>query len=664
MVLRRSQAGFWTIALSIATWIVTLVWILIFAAFWRMKYAPPHAAWAILSIGTITAIGFATVLLCLRQLLRGPKRLLAVALLIVGTAPIVWIAMFLLALYLQVVTHTPRRFDVPVRIAAFWAASVGDLEARWRYSRWTTGKHVILLDDGKMPVPEKLVAQMDEHIEQMAVRLQSSVPTEKARWVRGSLLWLNGVAVLTWAICDAERNSPELTALDRHEMAHATITAMGDVDQDPPMLLCEGWAESQSKERAALILPLQDKAEQGSTCSLQELVEPDWYRRSFDPVYDHGGALAIYLIEHYGAAKFSSLYHSVRFSTFASESEHILGDSWPVVESQFWQWLASEAETLKTRPGGNNPPTSQTAADVKLAKPVNPLDWQAIVDGYQAAWSKRPPMPKTCAFEVDRTWTTPSSADTAAVTHEESIKYVVDGNCLWRICFSLPDGSKNCDVFTTALAASVHMSADGRVKRNNKPTERNVTAAIDYADKFGNQSDLGRQLPLHLKRPYSSSETQIQAIRSPAASNQSVWQIDYINRPSQDVEIVHHTRFDAAADWLVLNEQIEWGTHRSETQYKLASIFGRKAATEASTRTADAFGEWPLHVNVRELTPAEAQELRQEAETIVRRIPARDWYTILVRPLTLAIGWPAAGVLLLGILMVCRHGENRSARAE
>ena len=232
---------------AIATWVATAGLLAIFALFWRIAYAPPHAFWAIATTGAVVIAGTLTVVVGLWQFVKGPRRILTAAIVLLGTTPIIWFAMFVLALYLQTTTRAPTTYNTPVRIVGFWAESIGDVEARWRYPRWTYGQHVILLDDNRAPEPAKLVAQMDEHIEQMAARLHAQIPATKARWVRGSLLGMHGNAAISFAICDANQDSAELTSLDRHEMAHVLITALGSVDQDPPMLLCEGWAETQSQ---------------------------------------------------------------------------------------------------------------------------------------------------------------------------------------------------------------------------------------------------------------------------------------------------------------------------------------------------------------------------------------------------------------------------------
>ena len=467
---------------AIATWAAAALLIALFTLFWRMAYAPPHACWAIATTGAVVLTGVLTVVVGLWQFIKGPRRTLTAAAVLLGTTPIVWFAMFVLKLYLETITRAPTTFNTPVRIVAFWAESIGDVEARWRYPRWTYGQHVILLDDNRAPEPAKLVAQMDEHIEQMAARLHAQVPAGKSRWVRGPLLGMHGNAAISWAICDADQDSAELTRLDRHEMAHVVITALGSVDQDPPMLLCEGWAETQSKDRNEMILALHQKAETGPVYSLQELVEPDWYVRSDGPAYDHGGPLVVYLMEHYGTERFMNLYHGVRHSTFAADCERILGDKWDVVEANFWKWVSSEASKIKPERAAQ-PVVIEPQKDVTFAKSVDRHDWQTIIGGHRSAWSKRPPMPGSFAFVREHKWTSPPEPPGGAqVEHSSSSKYVVDGDSVWQLRDYGPDRYVTSEVFTPHLSAFVVMWADGRVDSYRPSNKQAVDEAIADGD--------------------------------------------------------------------------------------------------------------------------------------------------------------------------------------
>jgi hypothetical protein len=651
-----------TIQFAVATWVAIAALLAIYALFWRIAYAPPYAVWAIITTGAVLFSGALAVFFGGWQLIRGPRRLLACATMVLGTTPIVWFAMFLLALYLQAMDRKPTRYNPAAeRTIGFWAASLADLEARWRYPQWTEGQHVILLDDGSISEPTKLVAQMDQHIEQMAARLHAGLPSHKVRWVRGSLLFLHGQEFASWAICDADQSSPDLTYVDRHEVAHALIEELCSVDQDPPMLLGEGWAETQSRDRADLIMSLNAKVEKGTSSSLQELIKPEWYGRSFGPAYDHGGPLVVYLMEHYGADQFLKLYRTVRYTTFAEDCQRVLGDTWLVVEQGFWKWLASEAAKLKAERGEKPPPPSKTDKDVTLAKSVNPRDWQTIVDGYRAAWAKRPTMPKTCAFAVEHNWTAPpNNSDKLPPKHDELTECVVDGESVWQVKSYQPSGRVDCVVFTPTLAASSQLSAEGRVIQCRKSTQQDVTWALEYGEIFASLGDLGHFLPINPQRHYDQT-IRIDAIHPPVAPDQSIWKIDYAYRnPEDKSETSQRLEIDAAADWLVVDGYDPVDRSRGESHYKSATILGRKSTAELNNRSTDKQGEWTLHNRIRELTRAEAQQVREKAEKLARLQPERNWLAPLLRPMTLAIAWPTTGVLLLSAGILLNRRQKRA----
>jgi hypothetical protein len=638
---------------AIATWAAAAGLVAIFALFWRVAYTPPHAIWAILSTSSVLLAGAITLISGLSQVIRGPHRGLAAAATLLGTTPIVWCSLFLLNLYLENQNRKPTPMNTPTRIAAFWVESAGDVDARWRYPRWTRGKHVILHDDGQSPAPENLVAQMDEHIEQMAIRLHAAVPNHIARWVRGPLLFMRGRAIISWAICDDNNQDlVNLTSLDRHEVAHVLITALCSVDQDPPMLLCEGWAETQSKNREDLILEL---ANATATFTLQELVGPKWYDRSEGPVYSHGAPLVVYLMEHYGPEKFLQLYGGVSSATFPDDCERILGDSWPAIEKQFWLWLESEAAAVRRTRGEDKLPPSKTADDVQFAKSMKPSDWKAIVAGYRSAWAKRPPMPKSCAFACEWIYTAPSQDSGGnSVREKDTMECVVDGDRLWQIHTMFGD-KVDCIVCTPRFSASVLVSRKG-ILRREPHKQQAVKWALDDTERT-NSADLGHYLPINPGSWYSY-DTRVEAIRPPASPAQSLWEIDFVDIRPKEKDYHHHMQIDAAADWMVVSDIESSNQDRSESHHTFARIFGRKAVSETSTLSKTSAGQSTYQLRFRELNSAEAKRVREKAEQFARRYGTDRWYSSLIQPTTLAIAWPALGLLLLGQFCFAYSGRS------
>lgn len=624
--------------------------ILLFALFWRIGYLPPHGLFALLTTGAVVLAAGLTVVVGIRKLISGPNRALVAAIMLLGTTPVIWFAMHLLSLYLATMNREASRIGPLVRTTGFWAASIGDAEARWKYPRWTYGKHVVLHDDGRSADPTKLVARMDKHFEQMAAPLHTKPPTRKANWVRGPLIGLHNHAALNWAICDGDLNSTELKHLDRHEAAHVFITLLGSVDQDPPMLLCEGWAESQSRDRDEMILELADMPLNDEDYSLQELVKPDWYGRSYGPAYSHGGPLVIFLMEHYGPEKFLSLYHGVRRDTFLADCERILGDSWLTVEKQFWDWLAKESKKLLAERERQNLDARRTLEDVQLADSVKPEDWRAIVDGYRAARAKRPEMPKAYSFAWDRTAVfAPGTKEAEPKRIEESAQCVVDGDSVWNV-HKFRNATRMYCASTPALRVRVHVAADGRVTREQESGRRGLPYDAREVEWLARGNDLARSLPIDAKQYYTKNMWRIEAVRPPAKPGDSIWEIEYDTwDPEKDNKLHYVIRIDGAADWSIVSEKSTQKDERSESEYSLATIFGRKSMAEQKSHTIEAKSEHTFHFRLRELDSRESQEVRAQVEEMVRNSAEKNWREWLVRPLTLAIAWPGLGVVLLAI---------------
>ncbi len=631
---------------AIATWTATAFLALLFALFWRIGYLPPHGLFALLTTGAVVLAAMLTVVVGIRKLITGPNRVFVAATVLLGTTPVVWLAMYLLSLYLSVGNREPLHIGPAARTVAFWAASIGDAEARWKYPRWTYGKHVVLHDNGHSADPATLIAQMDEHFEQMAARLHTTPPARKANWVRGSLIGLHNHAALNWVICDGDLDSAELKHLDRHEAAHVFIALLGSVDQDPPMLLCEGWAESQSQDRDDMILTLADMPLNDDDYSLQALIRPEWYGRSDGPAYSHGGPLVIYLMEHYGPEKFLRLYHGVRRDTFEADCERILGDVWPTVEEQFWDWLKKETKKLLAERERLTPNAHHALDDVQLADSVKPEDWQTIVDGYRAARAKRPEMPKSYSFAWDRVSMTGSEAKEGEPKRtEESLQCVVDGDSAWYL-HKFRDVTTIYCTATPGLRATVHVAAGGRVTRWQETGRRGLPYEAREAERLARGNDLGHFLPVDSKQHYTG-RFKIKAVRPPAAPSDSIWEVEYnYSAANRDAQEAHILRIDRAADWSVVSDKSTQKDERDESEYTLATIFGRKSMAEQKSHTIEAKSEHTFHFQLRELDSRESQEVRAQVEEVVRNSAEKNWREWLVRPLTLAVGWPAVGAVL------------------
>src|SRR5262249_35042569 len=145
---------------------------------------------------------------------------------------------------------------------------------------------------------------------------------------------------------------PDSLSVDRHELAHAVLHQRLAPDADPPALLSEGWAESQSgpsPARLALGAVESRRRWQGRVGPdghtrpyLRELVGPSCYHQIDSRTYDVGGAFVDSLLRRYGMMRFLRLYFTCRQGTFESDCRTILGDGFDDLERGFWE----EAERL------------------------------------------------------------------------------------------------------------------------------------------------------------------------------------------------------------------------------------------------------------------------------------------------------------------------------
>ena len=383
--------------LALCVWIAVIGCTAIFTWFWRIDYLRPHALWGLLSLLTVFVPLLGLVSIAAMRLIRGTDRVRAAGWLLIGATPVVWFGCYLFQLNVCAHAREPLSFSTPFRVAVVWASSMLDLEARRRYTRWTDGRHTVLMDRGQTPDAERLVAEMDDHIEAMCALLGEAVPDKELPWVRGPLFGQNGRAVFRWALCGHSDDPAELTYLDRHEIAHTLITALAGPFHDPPMLLIEGWAETQSSDRDRQIQSLAERHRNDTAYSLQELVGPDWYGRGSGPVYWQGGPLAHYLMQHYSPEIFFELYAGVRPGSFHQDCQRILGDSWVDVETEFWKWIEAEAARLTK---ANPALQTQHTAQIELADDVDPDVWQTLVDGYQTSNRDSLTYPTDCAFVI------------------------------------------------------------------------------------------------------------------------------------------------------------------------------------------------------------------------------------------------------------------------
>jgi hypothetical protein len=349
-------------------------WVLSIGLLWgehRLRVIHPVSLLFVLLMVLIFGAGVGTLVRGLRQFQRGPQHLAALALTVCGVLP----AALWLALGWQGIRQWRNR-DVPrgtlsvlVRMAG---ASVMEGQARYVYPHRLETERLVMFYGNGVADPGADAEEMDQHIARLEV--MTGLPRRgKIWWIRGPLLGMGRLAF--YGVALGSSASPA-SALDRHELAHGVLYLQEYPDSDPPTLLMEGWAESQSHdsktlatralsergffstlasnwpkmsdpERQQLLQTIADpmgvqrllaKAVDGKGIAsyLRELTELSWYHHDDGPVYGIGGAFVDFLLRRHGPQRFVELYFTCRPGTFAGECERIYDADLDELEKEFW----------------------------------------------------------------------------------------------------------------------------------------------------------------------------------------------------------------------------------------------------------------------------------------------------------------------------------------
>lgn len=642
---------------AFALWAAVLVSVVTSFLFWRFGYLRPHAIWAVLSLVSIALPSCGLIVTVLWRLSKGPCRGPALGWLLLGATPLVWIGSYMTDLSIRGEIREAIVANAPLRIVMTWASSVMDLEARWRYSRWTHGRYAVLIDHGQTEGAERLVAEMDDHIRSMAALLGQQVPSCEFPWVRGPLVGVNAKAVLLWALCGQADNLSELTRLDRHEVAHTLITALSGADQYPPFVLTEGWAESQSKDRETLIRVLFDRHQDAQTYSLQDLVSPAWYSTDKGPVYWEGGPLVLYLMERYGPEKFFEFYSGVRRSTFHDDCVAILGNSWQIIEEDFWLWIDMEGTQIVDN--SEKGPESGTGSEsrISLAEGVSSSDWNEFVESYRSTRNGNDhPLPTNAAFSASLT-RTDTDEELGLVDKVSNFEFraVFEGESFWIVedwCFNENQYLKVTPEQCAYLRGDDLESLQGWVK-GPKASHDPRSIAENLMRIYNQMKDPGDLLLLTDDSDQIGVNTTIQELTRPETDD-GLWTMICTRRLEDGSEARYELVLDPALGWLVTSYRYAnskngpWNSV-SETRYQrmgdVVLPLSVSTRSESSKRSFCIVNEqW------RPLSGQEAEELKRQVDHAVQAGPRKrkDPYLGMRRTLLVSvIGCPLVGVLLV-----------------
>ncbi len=368
--------------LAAAVWLTSLAFLGLLAGMMIVFAWHPHFLPVTIVLSLVIATGFALIIVAPWRVIRGPDRRRALACLLIGAAPL-W---FLAGFFLYGVALGTGRMEphtLSLRLLAPLGESLMDLEARLRYPQRTYGEKVVMISP---PMPEAQaraqVAAMDRHIRALEARLGRPT-TGTVHWVRGPLLGREGAAII--GLClgsrpgEASPDAEGLSSLDRHEVAHCVLTSHCKTWMDPPSLLTEGWANASQGDDAVMEADrLREDWAHHARLTLRQLTGPDWYDFHNGPVYTHGAALVDFLIDHFGPAKFVELYTTCRPATFESDCRRILRLDLDGLDAAY----RADVDRRVSEAGSHDRVWLERRP---LGPGVKPFDWKAFLDQYFAA---------------------------------------------------------------------------------------------------------------------------------------------------------------------------------------------------------------------------------------------------------------------------------------
>src|SRR5262249_12230941 len=323
----------------------------------RMGVLHPYALCFLLLVTLVFASGIFGLTVGFRRSCLGPRRRPALSWGWVSLVPsLLWVWLGLYGLREAARGEAPN--TLPWKLVVMATASGMEAQAPWMYPHRIETDHLVMFYDERVRHPWRDAEAMDRHV----ARLEAVTGTPlraKIYWVRGRLLGWGRMACRGLAL-GSDRSPddwdtadhPDSLSVDRHELAHAVLHQRLAPDADPPALLSEGWAESQSgpsparlalgavesrRRRQERLGPTGD-----SRPYLRELGGPSWYHHIDARTYDVGGAFVDSLLRRYGVERFLRLYFTCRKGTFEADCRTILGDDFEGLERGFWE----EAERL------------------------------------------------------------------------------------------------------------------------------------------------------------------------------------------------------------------------------------------------------------------------------------------------------------------------------
>lgn len=385
--LQKMRVTFW---LGVSTWLFAFLTLGVYIWSSKSMRWPPDFRIMLVTFALMILLAVITAGFGIFHFFRGPRRVAALAAILFGALPAVAIGCFFAELYWRATNRKAIDRNMAVESIAYLASDIADFEATLRGLRRVVGPKCTLIDDGQLAETDALMAEMNQHIDSMCSVLGVQ-HTKQAYWVRHPLLGDRGRSIIGWAVCDHRpaESAATLDYLDKHEMAHAVISLACPPTANPPSVLVEGWAETQSNDTLTSCNALvENRKNDPNFPTLAEIISPTWYTRSFGPVYPLGGAFVSFLIEKHGGPAFFKLYSETSPESFEQDFQNVYRQSWASVESDFEAWLATKVPSQSDEAAKANDLVTLESR-IKLASGVNETDWQTLWNAAKEAHAIR-----------------------------------------------------------------------------------------------------------------------------------------------------------------------------------------------------------------------------------------------------------------------------------
>jgi hypothetical protein len=369
-------------SLAIAVWVSCLAFEGLLTGMAAVRAWHPHFLPVTPMLALVMTAGLGLITAASWRIARGPGRGRALSWLLIGVAPL-W---FLAGHFLYGYAAKGERNQLPdplLRPLSLLGDAVMDIEARFRYPMRTYSEKVVMISPRMPEAPARAqVAAMDRHIRALEARLGRTAGWTVA-WARGPILGNQGQTHRGLSLGsrpgEVRPDDGGLTPTDRHEVAHAVIASLCPPSSDPPAVLVEGWAEANmGEDPVEQARGLKEDWERRNGFTLRQLTGARWYHRHQNPVYAYGAPLVDFLLHRFGPEKFLEFYTTCHPAAFDADCRRILGLDVDGLDTA----LRAEVDRFLSETGSLD---RHRLERLRLDPGVNAAKWRAFLADYFTA---------------------------------------------------------------------------------------------------------------------------------------------------------------------------------------------------------------------------------------------------------------------------------------